>query len=190
MEVFKKRINLSICKLLLLVLLNFICCGKGASLSYNKNIAVVNVLYLMHNSIIGKDLEKQSKDLLEKSRTTALHIEEALRKEKEAANSINKNLNRDEYTNALNSYNEKYNNFINLSKKLKYSWERSVTNARIAFFKFINTILLEMKKKYGYSIVLDSSNVLFYSPEQDITMDVIKIMDSKKDFKILLKYEE
>lgn len=165
-------------------------CNKKSDSKFDKRIVVVDLIYLMKNSIVGKDLEKQSKELLEKNRSRALQIEEALRKEKEDANAINNTLDREQYTDALNSYNEKYNNFINFSKKLKYSWEKSVNKARYEFYKFVNLVLKELKSRYGYSVVLDSRDVLFHDDVQDITMDVIKVMDSKKDFKIKLQSEE
>lgn len=186
----KMRRKVIFYKLFFLLFLNFIVIARESQSGVSRSIAVVDLSFLMKNSVVGKSLEKQSKDLLEKNRLTALRIEEALRKEKEEANNINKNLDREQYTAALNSYNEKYNNFINLSKKLKYSWEKSVTNARAEFYKFVSSILEEIKSKYGYRIVLDSRDVLLYSPENDITMDVINVMDNKTDFKIVLKYEE
>ena len=142
----------------------------------------------MRESKIGKSINQQAKDLLEKNHIKMLEIEDNLRKEKEISNQKDKTLNIESYNKALESYNDKYNNFIQLSKALKFSWENAVNKGRYEFLKIIQKTINDLQKTLHFDIVIEKNSIFYYKDELDITSAVQKKLDDL-DILITIKLE-
>ena len=151
----------------------------------NQSILYIDMNYLLNNSLAGKSIITQLKNLNETNLKKFIEIEEGLQSEekklisqKNIISESNFQNNLAELKSEIKNYNLKKNKMIEDFNKLKLD----NTNKLL---KLINPILIKFSNDEKISIILQKKNLVVAKTQLDITEEVIKIINSEvKEFKI------
>ncbi len=147
--------------------------------SSNEKTVFVDIDYILNNSNLGKSI------LIEIEKINNINIKKLSQKEeflKEKKDNINKTKNissKEKLENDINLFNQEVKAFNEeknlLSKKLKKIKQDEFKK----FLKEINLIIQDYMKKKSIDIVLDKKQLFIGSSKNDITEDVLKLINQK-----------
>ena len=144
----------------------------------NQSILYLDMNYLLNNSLAGKSIITQLKNMNETNRKKFKKIEEGLKSEEAKLISQQKILDKDEYLKQLNNFRKKVSN---------YKIERSNNNDNILkkkgsaqqkLLKELNPILKDYSKKNSVLYIMPKKNIIIGNVDLDITKIILKSLDS------------
>lgn len=147
------------------------------NVSANENIAYLDIDYLIKNTIKGKKiislLEIDNKNLSNK----LLDQEKTIIQLNNDINSKKNILSKTEIDNQVKKLNQLVSNFTENKKKISNEFELKKNKEILNFFNEIRPIIEEFMIKNSISIVLDKKNILLANKDQEITNEVLLLID-------------
>ena len=144
----------------------------------NQSILYLDMNYLLNNSLAGKSIITQLKNMNETNRKKFKKIEEGLKSEEAKLISQQKILDKDEYLKQLNNFRKKVSN---------YKIERSNNNDNILkkkgsaqqkLLNKLNPILKDYSKKNSVLYIMPKKNIIIGNTDLDITQIILKSLDN------------
>ena len=145
----------------------------------NENIAYIDLDNIVKNTKAGKSII----DKLKTSKDTALKKfekkEKALKKVEEDINKQKNVLSKEELKNKISDFRKEIASFRKDREKLINDLNIKKIQAFEKFFKKITPIIAEHVQKKNIDIVLDKKNIFLANKNNDITNEIIKLIDDK-----------
>ena len=163
---------------------NFICIliifFSSISLSKsNENIAYLDLDNIVKKTKAGKSII----DKLKSSKDSALKQfekkEKALKKVEEDINKQKNVLSKEELKNKISDFRKEIASFRNDREKLINDFNTKKIQEFDKFFKKITPIIGEYAEQKNIDIVLDKKNIFLANKNNDITNEIIKLIDDK-----------
>lgn len=155
-------------------------------LNAEEKISFIDINFVFNEFLFGKDFNIILKN---KSSKINLKIKDFQSKiENEKSDLLNKKnlLNEDDYNKKLIEIDTKIKEYNSIIKKDEEDLNRFKTNMREEFFQNLLPILEEFSKKNSISLVLKKENILIGKNTLDITSDIVKLFNEKKN-KVTIK---
>ena len=145
----------------------------------NENIVYIDLDNIVKNTKAGKSIIKK----LKVSKDSALKKFEQKEKElKKAEEDINKQknvLSKEELKNKISDFRKEIASFRNDREKLINDFNTKKIQEFDKFFKKITPIIGEYAEQKNIDIVLDKKNIFLANKNNDITNEIIKLIDEK-----------
>ena len=145
----------------------------------NENIAYIDLDNIVKNTKAGKSII----DKLKVSKDSALKKfekkEKALKKVEEDINKQKNVLSKEELKNKISDFRKEIASFRKDREKLINDLNIKKIQAFEKFFKKITPIIAEHVQKKNIDIVLDKKNIFLANKNNDITNEIIKLIDDK-----------
>jgi outer membrane protein len=145
----------------------------------NENIAYIDLDNIVKNTKAGKSII----DKLKVSKDTALKKfekkEKALKKVEEDINKQKNVLSKEELKNKISDFRKEIASFRNDREKLINDFNTKKIQEFDKFFKKITPIIGEYAEQKNIDIVLDKKNIFLANKNNDITNEIIKLIDDK-----------
>lgn len=144
----------------------------------NQSILYIDMNYLLNNSLAGKSIITQLKNLNETNLKKFIEIEEGLQSEEKKLISQKKILEKDEYLKQLNKLRKKFSNYkierTNMSKNIL----KKRTSAQQKLLNALDPILKDYSKKNSVLYIMPKKNIIIGNVDLDITKIILKSLDS------------
>ena len=145
--------------------------------AFSNQISIVDVTFLLKNSNKGKKIQKELDNLNSKNLRLYNEKKEKLEiKEKKIA-SKKKILSKEEFNNEVLKFREEVANYENDRRKSA----NEINDIRIGkiakLLGEINNILVDYSSKNSISTIIDKKNVIITKQENDITKEILKILN-------------
>ena len=145
----------------------------------NENIVYIDLDNIVKNTKAGKSII----DKLKTSKDTALKKfekkEKALKKVEEDINKQKNVLSKEELKNKISDFRKEIASFRNDREKLINDFNTKKIQEFDKFFKKITPIIGDYVEKKKIDIVLDKKNIFLANKNNDITNEIIKLIDDK-----------
>ena len=145
----------------------------------NENIAYIDLDNIVKNTKAGKSII----DKLKASKDSALKKfekkEKALKKVEEDINKQKNVLSKEELKNKISDFRKEIASFRNDREKLINDFNTKKIQEFDKFFKKITPIIGEYAEQKNIDIVLDKKNIFLANKNNDITNEIIKLIDDK-----------
>ena len=145
----------------------------------NENIAYIDLDNIVKNTKAGKSII----DKLKVSKDTALKKfekkEKALKKVEEDINKQKNVLSKEELKNKISDFRKEIASFRNDREKLINDFNTKKIQEFDKFFKKITPIIGEYVEENKIDIVFDKKNIFLANKNNDITNEIIKLIDDK-----------
>ena len=145
----------------------------------NENIVYIDLDNIVKNTKAGKSII----DKLKASKDTALKKfekkEKALKKVEEDINKQKNVLSKEELKNKISDFRKEIASFRNDREKLINDFNTKKIQEFDKFFKKITPIIGEYAEQKNIDIVLDKKNIFLANKNNDITNEIIKLIDDK-----------
>ena len=145
----------------------------------NENIAYIDLDNIVKNTKAGKSII----DKLKASKDTALKKfekkEKALKKVEEDINKQKNVLSKEELKNKISDFRKEIASFRNDREKLINDFNTKKIQEFDKFFKKITPIIGAYAEQKNIDIVLDKKNIFLANKNNDITNEIIKLIDDK-----------
>ena len=144
---------------------------------YADNIALLDINFIINNSIIG---QKTLKDisLINQENLTILKEEQLkLGKEKSKIESKKNIISKDQYQIELTSLNDKINEFKQKQDKMSLEFNELNKNKMNELLKKINPIIQQYMVRNEVKIVFNKESAYVSLSDSDITDDILKLID-------------
>ena len=169
-----------------LIILIFLLLSFSLNAKSETTIAILNMEYLMENSLAGKSIKKQLEELRKKDIKSFKKTETKLKEEEKKLISQKNVLSKEDFKKNIILFRENLRKF-NTERSNKLSSLNNKKNSSITtLLKEINPILTEFAKVNGITIMIDKRNIILSKNELDITQKILQILDNKIK-KIVLK---
>ena len=144
----------------------------------NQSILYIDMNYLLNNSLAGKSIVTQLKNLNEKNLKKFKKIEEGLKLEEDKLISQQKILEREEYSKQLNNFRKKVSNYQAERRNNNDNVLKKKASAQKKLLNAIDPILKDYSKKNSVSYIIPKKNIIIGNTELDITQIILKLLDN------------
>ena len=142
-------------------------------------VVIVDIDYLLNNSKAGKNIQEQLKKIND-ARIKEIKSKEKLFKDKEAKLIAQKKiLSEQEFAKKVNDLKKEVINSNSLRKKEMEQSNKKRNDALAKLLKEINRLLIEYSERTKISMILDKKNVIISRNENDITKEILNLLDKK-----------
>ena len=158
----------------------FLCFFLFSFNSYSLDqVVIVDIDYLLNNSKAGKNIQEQLKKIND-ARIKEIRSKDKLFKDKEAKLIAQKKiLSEQEFAKKVNDLKKEVINSNSLRKKEMEQSNKKRNDALSKLLKEINQLLIEYSKRTKISMMLDKKNVIISKNENDITKEILNLLDKK-----------
>ena len=158
----------------------FLCFFLFSLNSYSLDqVVIVDIDYLLNNSKAGKNIQEQLKKIND-ARIKEIKSKDKLFKDKEAKLIAQKKiLSEQEFAKKVNDLKKEVINSNSLRKKEMEQSNKKRNDALSKLLKEINKLLIEYSEKTKISMMLDKKNVIISKNENDITKEILNLLDKK-----------
>ena len=147
--------------------------------STSENIYYIDMDFIMNNSLAGKSIIKQLKKK-EKSYTEKFKKTEIRLKEEETKLISQKNiLNKDEFDEKVNLFNQKVSTYANERKSNIENLSQQKKKAQINLNKILIPIITEYSAEKSISYVIPKNAIIIGKSELDITKTILEKLNIK-----------
>ena len=143
----------------------------------NQSILYIDMNYLLNNSLAGKSIIAQLKNISETSIKKFKKIEEGLKSEEDKLISQQKILEKEEYLEQLNNFSKKVSNYKVERRNNNDSLLKKKTNAQKKLLNAIDPILKDYSKKNSVLYIIPKKNIIIGNTNLDITQIILKSLD-------------
>ena len=169
-----------------LIILIFLLLSLPSNAKSETTIAILNMEFLMENSLAGKSIKKQLEDLRKKDIKSFKKTETKLKEEEKKLISQKNVLSEEDFKKNIILFRENLRNFNTLRANKLSSLNNKKKSSITTLLKEINPILTEFAKTNDIMIMIDKRNIILSKKELDITKKILEILDNKIK-KIVLK---
>ena len=142
-------------------------------------VVIVDIDYLLNNSKAGKNIQEQLKKIND-ARIKEIKSKDKLFKDKEAKLIAQKKiLSEQEFAKKVNDLKKEVINSNSLRKKEMEQTNKKRNDALSKLLKEINQLLIEYSERNKISMMLDKKNVIISKNENDITKEILNLLDKK-----------
>ena len=142
-------------------------------------VVIVDIDFLLNNSKAGKNIQEQLKKIND-VRIKEIKSKEKLFKDKEAKLIAQKKiLSEQEFAKKVNELKKEVITSNSLRQKEMEQSNKKRNDALSKLLKEINKILIEYSEKTKISMMLDKKNVIISRNENDITTEILNLLDKK-----------
>ena len=142
-------------------------------------VVIVDIDFLLNNSKAGKNIQEQLKKIND-VRIKEIKSKEKLFKDKEAKLIAQKKiLSEQEFAKKVNELKKEVIKSNSLRQKEMDQSNKKRNDALSKLLKEINKILIEYSEKTKISMMLDKKNVIISRNENDITKEILNLLDKK-----------
>ena len=142
-------------------------------------VVIVDIDYLLNNSKAGKNIQEQLKKIND-ARIKEIKSKDKSFKDKEAKLIAQKNiLSEQEFAKKVNELKKEVIKSNSLRQKEMEQSNKKRNDALSKLLKEINILLIEYSKKTKISMMLDKKNVIISRNENDITKEILNLLDKK-----------
>ena len=144
----------------------------------NQSILYIDMNYLLNNSLAGKSIVNQLKNLNEKNLKKFKEIEEGLKSEEKKLISQKKILEKDEYLKQLNNLRKKVSNYMIERTNKSDNILKKKGSARQKLLNELDAILKDYSKKNSVLYIMPKKNIIIGNTDLDITQIILKSLDN------------
>ena len=142
-------------------------------------VVIVDIDYLLNNSKAGKSIQEQLKKIND-ARIKEIKSKDKLFKDKEAKLIAQKKiLSEQEFAKKVSDLKKEVINSNSLRKKEMEQSNKKRNDALSKLLKEINQLLIEYSERTKISMMLDKKNVIISKNENDITKEILNLLDKK-----------
>ena len=158
----------------------FLCFFLFSLNSYSLDqVVIVDIDYLLNNSKAGKSIQEQLKKIND-ARIKEIKSKDKLLKDKEAKLIAQKKiLSEQEFAKKVSDLKKEVINSNSLRKKEMEQSNKKRNDALSKLLKEINQLLIEYSERTKISMMLDKKNVIISKNENDITKEILNLLDKK-----------
>ena len=158
----------------------FLCFFLFSLNSYSLDqVVIVDIDYLLNNSKAGKNIQEQLKKIND-ARIKEIKSKDKLFKDKEAKLIAQKKiLSEQEFAKKVSDLKKEVINSNSLRKKEMEQSNKKRNDALSKLLKEINQLLIEYSERTKISMMLDKKNVIISKNENDITKEILNLLDKK-----------
>ena len=158
----------------------FLCFFLFSLNSYSLDqVVIVDIDFLLNNSKAGKNIQEQLKKIND-ARIKEIKSKDKLFKDKEAKLIAQKKiLSEQEFAKKVNDLKKEVINSNSLRKKEMEQTNKKRNDALSKLLKEINQLLIEYSERNKISMMLDKKNVIISKNENDITKEILNLLDKK-----------
>ena len=158
----------------------FLCFFLFSLNSYSLDqVVIVDIDYLLNNSKAGKSIQEQLKKIND-ARIKEIKSKDKLFKDKEAKLIAQKKiLSEQEFAKKVSDLKKEVINSNSLRKKEMEQSNKKRNDALSKLLKEINQLLIEYSERSKISMMLDKKNVIISKNENDITKEILNLLDKK-----------
>ena len=158
----------------------FLCFFLYSLNSYSLDqVVIVDIDFLLNNSKAGKNIQEQLKKIND-ARIKEIKSKDKLFKDKEAKLIAQKKiLSEQEFAKKVNDLKKEVINSNSLRKKEMEQSNKKRNDALSKLLKEINQLLIEYSERTKISMMLDKKNVIISKNENDITKEILNLLDKK-----------
>ena len=144
-----------------------------------EQVVIVDIDFLLNNSKAGKNIQEQLKKIND-ARIKEIRSKDSIFKEKEEKLIAQKKiLSEQEFTKKVNELKKEVIKSNSLRQKEMEQSNKKRNDALSKLLKEINTLLIEYSEKSKISMMLDKKNVIISRNENDITNEILNLLDKK-----------
>ena len=159
---------------ILIIFFSTISLGKS-----NENIAYLDLDNIVKSTKAGKSVINELKVSRDKALKKFEQKEKALKKVEEDINKQKNVLSKEELKNKVSDFRKEVASFRKDREKLIKDLNIKKIQALEKFFKKITPIIAEYVKKKNIDIVLDKKNIFLANKNNDISNEIIKLINEK-----------
>ena len=145
----------------------------------NENIAYLDLDNIVQNTKAGKSIINKLKVSKDSALKKFEKKEKALKKVEEDINKQKNVLSKEELKNKISDFRKEIASFRNDREKLINDFNTKKIQEFDKFFKKITPIIGEYDEQKNIDIVLDKKNIFLANKNNDITNEIIKLIDDK-----------
>ena len=146
--------------------------------SISSEISTVDISFLLKNSNKGKSIEKKLENLNSKHLKKFQEKKKILENEEKKVSSKKNILSKEDFNKEVLKFQEKVKSYENERRKSTQEINNIKLKEITKLLEQINKILIEYSNKNSISTVIDKKNVIIIKKENDITEDILKILNS------------
>ena len=146
--------------------------------SISSEISTVDISFLLKNSNQGKSIEKKLENLNSKNLKKFQEKKKILETEEKKVSSKKNILSKEDFNKEVLKFKEKVKNYENERRKSSQEINDIKLKEIAKLLEKINKILIEYSNKNSISTVIDKKNVIIIKKDNDITKDILKILNS------------
>ena len=146
--------------------------------SISSEISTVDISFLLKNSNKGKSIEKKLENLNSKHLKKFQEKKKILETEEKKVSSKKNILSKEDFNKEVLKFKEKVKNYENERRKSSQEINDIKLKEITKLLEQINKILIEYSNKNSISTVIDKKNVIIIKKDNDITEDILKILNS------------
>ena len=146
-------------------------------LNAKENVVFIDLNYVLKKSNNGKKILEELNSISEENKKKFSREETILEKERNDIKKLINIISKDEYNKKVSSFQDKvelYN--IKKTETIK-SFENKKKKELDIFFKNLNEIMNVYMKENSISIIIDKKNVIMASVKNDISNDIIELVN-------------
>jgi len=144
----------------------------------NQSILYIDMNYLLNNSLAGKSIINQLKNLSQTELKKFKKIEEGLKVEEDKLISQKNILEKEEYLKQLNSFRKKVSDYKIEVRNNNDDILKKKSDAQNKLLNVVDPILKDYSKKNSVSYILPKKNIIIGNTDLDITQIILKSLDS------------
>lgn len=146
--------------------------------SISSEISTVDISFLLKNSNQGKSIEKKLENLNSTHLKKFQEKKKILETEEKKVSSKKNILSKEDFNKEVLKFQEKVKNYENERRKSSQEINDFKLKEIAKLLEKINKILIEYSNKNSISTVIDKKNVIIIKTENDITKDILKILNN------------
>lgn len=146
-------------------------------LSAEENVVFIDLNYVLNKSNVGKKILDELNVINEKNKEKFSNEESLLEKERNDIKKLKNIISKDEYNNKVALFKEKVEAYNTKKKNIIKSFENKKKQKLDIFFKDLNDIMNIYMKENSISIIIDKKNVVMASIKNDISKDIIELVN-------------
>jgi len=144
----------------------------------NQSILYIDMNYLLNNSLAGKSIVTQLKNINETNLKKFKKIEEGLKSEESKLISQQKILEKNEYLKQLNNLRKKVSNYKIEKSNINNNIFKKKESAQKKLLNALDPILKDYAKKKSVLYIMPKKNIIIGNTELDITKIILKSLDN------------
>ena len=158
-------------------LLFFLFLISTSILNAKENIVFIDLNYVLKKSNNGKKILEQLNSISEENKKKFNREETILEKERDDIKKLINIISKDEYNKKVASFQDKVELYNTKKTETIKSFENKKKKELDIFFKNLNEIMNVYMKENSISIIIDKKNVIMASVKNDISNDIIELVN-------------
>ena len=145
--------------------------------TYANEIIIVDINFLLKNSEKGKKIQKELDNLGSKQKKIFEKKQKELKDKEKKIISKKNVLSAEDFKKEIELFKSELNKFNNEKRKSIQEMNAKQTNMISKLLEDINKILINYSKEKNVSTIIDKKNVIITKAENDITKEILSILN-------------